>query len=68
MGRDFIQELATTGIGNTIYVEKICKTIMDSTKTGLCGNIYDFAIDYVGINNEKTIYGIHRYLMKKHNI
>ena len=37
------------------------------TKTGLYGNIYEFAVDYVGKNDVKTIYDIHRYLMKKHN-
>ena len=38
------------------------------TKTGLYGNVYVFAVDYVGINDVKTIYDIHRYLMKKHKI
>ena len=40
----------------------------ESTKTGLYGNIYDFAVDYVPLSGVKTIYDIHRYLMKKHNI
>ena len=39
-----------------------------STQTGLFGNFYDFAGDYVSINSVKTIYDIHRYLMAKHNI
>ena len=43
-------------------------SLTNGTKTGLYGNVYDFAIDYVGINKEKTIYDIHRYLMKKHSI
>ena len=43
-------------------------SLTNVTKTGLYGNFCDFVIDYVGINNEKTIYDIHRYLMKKHNI
>ena len=43
-------------------------SLTNSTKTGLYGNVYDFAVDYVGINGVKTIYDIHRYLMKKHNI
>ena len=43
-------------------------SLTNSTKTGLYGNVYDFAVDYVGINGLKTIYDIHRYLMKKHNI
>ena len=36
--------------------------------TGLYGNLYDFAVDYVGVNGVKTIYDIHRYLMRKNNI
>ena len=40
----------------------------NSTNTGLYGNIYDFAVDYVGISGVKTIYDIHKYLMTKHNI
>ena len=40
----------------------------NSTNTGLYGNIYDFAVDYVGLNGVKTICNIHRHLMKKHNI
>ena len=43
-------------------------SLANSTKTGLYGNVYEFAVDYVGINGVKTIYDIHRYLMKKHNI
>ena len=38
------------------------------TKTGLHGNVYNFAVDYVPLNGVKTIYDIHRYLMKKHGI
>ena len=40
----------------------------ESTKPGLYGNIYDFAIDYEPLSDVKTIYDIHGYLMKKHNI
>ena len=40
----------------------------ESTKTGLYGNVYDFAVDYVPINSVGTIYDIHRYLMKKNSI
>ena len=40
----------------------------NSTKAGIYGNVDDFAIDYQPINSEGTIYDIHRYLMKKHNI
>ena len=40
----------------------------NSTKTGLYGNVYDFAVDYVPLSGVKTIYDIHRYLMTKHNL
>ena len=43
-------------------------TQTNSTKTGLYGNVYEIAIDYVPLSDVKTIYDIHRYLMKKHNI
>ena len=43
-------------------------SLTNSTKTALYGNVYEFAVGYVGINGVKTIYDIHRYLMKKHNI
>ena len=41
---------------------------VENPKTGLYGNIYDFAVDYEPLYSEKTIYDIHRYLMKIHNI
>ena len=40
----------------------------NATKTGLYGNVYDFAVDCVPITGVKTIYDIHRYLMKKNGI
>ena len=43
-------------------------TTIESEKTGLYGNIYDFVVDYKAINSVKPIYDIHRYLMTKHNI
>ena len=44
-------------------------SITNSTNAGLYGGVYGFAVDYVPINNGVgTIYDIHRYLMKKHNI
>ena len=43
-------------------------SLTNGTKTGLYGNVYEFAIDYVPLSGVKTIYDIHRYLMKKHNI
>ena len=43
-------------------------SLTNDTKTGLYGNVYEFAVDYVPLSGIKTIYDIHRYLMKKHNI
>ena len=43
-------------------------SLTNGTKTGLCGHVYEFAIDYVPLSGVKTIYDVHRYLMKKHNI
>ena len=42
-------------------------TAANAQKTGLWGEIYDFAVDYISITIG-DIYNIHRYLMKKHNI
>ena len=42
-------------------------TTANAQKTGFCGELYDFAVDYTNINIA-GIYNIHRYLMKKHNI
>ena len=42
-------------------------TAANAQKTGLWGEIYDFAVDYTS-TNIGDIYNIHRYLMKKHNI
>ena len=39
-----------------------------ATKTGLFGNVYDFAVDYVPISGVKTKCDTHRYLMKKNDI
>ena len=41
-------------------------SLTNGTKTGLYGNLYEFAVDYVPLSGVKTIYDIHRYLMKKH--
>ena len=43
-------------------------SLTSSTKTSLYENIYDFAIDYEPLSGVKTIYDIHKYLMKKHSI
>ena len=42
-------------------------TAANAQKTGLWGEIYDFAVDYTS-TNIGDIYSVHRYLMKKHNI
>ena len=42
-------------------------TAANAQKTGLWGEMYDFAVDY-NSTNIGDIYNIHRYLMKKHNI
>ena len=39
----------------------------NQTKTGLYGNVYDFAVDYVAADIKQTN-SIHRYLMKKKTI
>ena len=41
-------------------------TAENAQKTGIWGEIYDFAVDYTSINIG-NIYNIHKYLMKKHN-
>ena len=43
-------------------------SITNMTKTGLYGNVYDFAIDYIPFSSTKTKYDIHRYLMKMNGI
>ena len=69
------QELKFKAKNNQIIDEKLCLgnlssewTTSESEKTGLYGDIYDFVVDYKSINGVKPIYGMHRYLMKKHNI
>ena len=55
---------------NLLYVGNISSdwSLTNNAKTGLYGNVYEFAIDYVPLSGVKAIYDIHRYLMKKHNI
>ena len=43
-------------------------TTSESEKTGLYGNICDFAVDFKQIVGVKAIYDMHRYLMVKHHI
>ena len=69
------QELKFKAKMDQLVKEKLCIgnlsdqwTTSESKKTGLYGNIYDFAVDYEEILLLKTIYDMHRYLMIKHNI
>ena len=63
------QELKFKAKNDQILKEKLCVgnlssdwTVVNSTKTGFYGNVYDFVVDYQGI------YDMHRNLMKKHDI
>ena len=69
------QELKFKCKTDQLVKEKLCIgnlsdqwTTSESEKTGLYGSIYDFVVDYEQIVGAKAIYGIHRYLMIKHNI
>ena len=69
------EELNFKAKDDQIINEKLCLgnlssewTTSESEKTGVYGNIYDFAVDYKAINGVKPIYDMHRYLMTKHNI
>ena len=69
------QELKFKAKTDQLVKEKLCIgnlsdqwTTSESEKTGLCGSIYDFAVDYKQIVGVKTIYDMHRYLMTKHKI
>ena len=69
------QELNFMCKTDQLVKEKLCIgnlsdqwTAIESEKTGLYGNIYDFVVDYEQILGVKPIYDMHRYLMTKHNI
>ena len=69
------QELKFKAKTESLVREKLCirnisdrRSTSESEKTGLNGNIYDFAVDYEAIIGVKALYGMHRYLMIKHNI
>ena len=69
------QELKFKCKTDQLVKEKLCMGNLsdqwkasESEKTGLYGNIYDFAVDYEQILGVKAIYDMHRYLMTKHNI
>ena len=68
------QELKFKAKDDQIIKEILCLgnisddwTAANAPKTGLWGEIYDFAVDYTS-TNIGDIYNVHRYLMKKHNI
>ena len=69
------QELKFKAKTESLVKEKLCIgnlsdkwSTSESEKTGLCGNIYDFVVDYEAIIGVKANYDMHRYLMIKHNI
>ena len=57
-------------INDKLYLGNLSSewTSSESEKNGVCGNIYDFVVDYKAINCVKPIYDMHRYLMTKHGI
>ena len=68
------EELKIKAKDNQIVKEILCLgnisddwTAANAKKTGLWGQIYDFAVDYTS-TNIGDIYNVHRYLMKRHNI
>ena len=68
------QELKFKAKDDQIVKEILCSgnisddwTAANAQKTGLWGEIYDFAVDYTS-TNIGDMYNIHKYLMKKHNI
>ena len=69
------QELKFKAKNDQILKEKLCGgnlssdwAVVNSTKACLYGNVYDFVVDYQGINGVKQIYDMNRYLMIKHDI
>ena len=69
------QELKFKAKTDKLVKEKLCIgnlrdqwTTIETEKTGLYGNIYDFLVDYQAIVGVGPIYDMHRYLLTKHNI
>ena len=69
------QELKFKCKTDQLVSEKLCIgnlsdqwTTSESEKTGLYGNIYEFAVDYKQISGVKPIDDMHRYLIIKHDI
>ena len=68
------QELKFKAKDEQIVKEKLCLSnisndwmVSNAEKTGLYGEVYDFAVDYTAISVGE-IYNVHRYLMKKNGI
>ena len=68
------QELKFKAKDGQIVKEKLCLsnisddwTVANAEKTGLFGEVYNFAVDYTAVNIGE-IYNVHRYLMKKNGI
>ena len=68
------QELKFKAKDEQIVKEKLCLgnisndwTASNAEKTGLFGEVYDFAVDYMAVGVGE-IYNVHRYLMKKNGI
>ena len=68
------QELKFKAKNEQIVKEKLCLgnisddwTTSNAEKTGLFGEVYDFAVDYTAVSVGE-IYNLHRYLMKKNGI
>ena len=68
------QELKFKAKDEQIVKEKLCLgnisddwTASNAEKTGLFGEVYDFAVDYTAVSVGE-IYNVHRYLMKKNGI
>ena len=69
------QELKFKTKNDQLIKEKLCIgnlsdqwTASESEKTGLYGNIYDFAVDYEAIIGGGPIYDMRRFLMTKRNV
>ena len=69
------QELKFKAKNDQLVKEKLCMgnlsdqwTKTKSEKTGLYGNIYDFAVDYEAIIDVGPIYDMPRFLITKHNV
>ena len=68
------QELKFKAKDEQIVKEKLCLgnisddwTVSNAEKTGLFGEVHDFAVDYMAVSVGE-IYNVHRYLMKKNEI